>query len=88
MPRIKAPEASANPDFVLTTRLLHEFRNLWVHEFRESGIDAVKFTRLSVVALTQLSAILAVDVGMTVEQFKAVCGAQFDEAHKQAPKFG
>lgn len=76
------------PDYEAVTKMLAEYRESWNKQFTESGMDAVKFSRLSVVALTQIAAIVAVDVGMTVDQFSNVCRAQFTEAHKRAPRFG
>lgn len=82
------PPEELDPDFVLTTKLLNEYKDKWNEQFQTSEIDAVKFSRLSIVALTQWAAILAVDVGMQPQQFVAVCNIQFGEAHKRAPRFG
>lgn len=84
MPKInKAPEQS--PDYLMTVKLIEAFRKVWVEQ--STGVEPVLFSRLSVVALTQLSAMLGVDVGMTQEQYMAVCQANFIEAFRKAPKF-
>ena len=80
------PEQSK--EYELAAQLLGDFRDLWVDKFKRAGADSVLFSRMSVVALTQLSAIIAVDVGMSLEQFVNVCAAQFSEAYKKAPRFG
>lgn len=85
MPKVN--DKPANPDFDLTIKLVNEFRQCWVDEFTKAGIDAVKFSQLSVVALTQLAAVLAVDVGMTGEQFTNICRAQFADLYKRSPRF-
>lgn len=72
----------------LANDLLTAFRNTWVNEFKKAGGSQVTFARISVVALSQLAAMVGVDVGMNTEQFTNVCKANFDEAHKRAPKFG
>lgn len=90
MPRIKvnAPAVTGpSPEYLLTVKLLNEFRQSWINQMQESGVSQVLYSRLSVVALTQVAAIAAVDVGMTPEQFVDVCRANFDEALKKAPKF-
>jgi hypothetical protein len=46
------------------------------------------FQRLSVVTLTQIGSVAAIDCGLTEEQFLATCKANFNEAHKQAPRWG
>lgn len=84
----KPSEPEPTPEFLLTVKLLSEFRQLWVDQFKESGVSAVLFSRLSIVAMTQIAAIVGVDVNMTQEQFMAVCRANFDEAFKKAPRFG
>lgn len=84
----KPPEPAPTPEYLLTVKLLNEFRQLWADQLKESGVSSVLFSRLSLVALTQVAAIVAVDVGMTPEQFLAVCRANFNEAYSKAPKFG
>lgn len=88
MPKVEMQKAEVHPDYLLTQKLIGEFRQFWIEKLRESGAANVKFTRLSVVALTQVAAILAVDAGMQPEQFTAVCMANFKEAYARAPKFG
>lgn len=88
MPKISEPKPKVSEDYILTTKLLNEFRQVWVDQMKESGVAQVKYTRLSVVAMTQVAAIAGVDVGMTVEQFISVCKANFYEAYNRAPKFG
>lgn len=82
------PEPTLTPEFILTTKLIGEFRDKWNEQQKESGVSSVLYSRLSIVALTQLAAIVGVDVGMTTEQFIAVAKANFDEAFKVAPRFG
>ncbi len=84
----KLPEAKPTPEYLLTVKLLNEFRQLWVDQMKESGVSAVLYSRLSLVALTQMAAIVGVDIGMTPEQFINVCRANFNEAYSKAPKFG
>lgn len=94
MPRLntKPPQqvqqTQLTPDYQLTMKMLTEFQQLWQKLFNESGVDAVLFSRLSVVALTQLGAVVAVDVGMTCDQFTDVCKSLFDRAYNEAPRFG
>lgn len=87
MPK-KVSKQQQSPEYVLTAKLLNEFRLVWLAQMRESGVGQVLYTRLSVVALTQVAAIAGVDVGMTVDQFVGVCRANFENAHQVAPKFG
>ena len=54
----------------------------------EKDFDALTFTKMGIVALSSYSSILAVDVGMTEEQFRALNDALFKETYRQAPKFG
>jgi hypothetical protein len=54
----------------------------------EAALEPVKYGRLSVVSLTHVAAVIAVDVGMTEEQFCDVARANFKEAYTRAPKFG
>ena len=86
MPRIQPAARSAEYD--LTVRLLTEFQQTWQRLYKQENIDAMVFSRFSLVALTQLSAVIAVDVGMSDEQFLSVCKAQFTEAFAKAPRFG
>jgi hypothetical protein len=92
MPRkVKKPAEPApvqTADYLLTVKLLNEFRHTWTEQFKEAGVSATLFSRLSLVAMTQVAAIVGVDVGMTQEQFLAVCRANFNEAYSKAPKFG
>ncbi len=88
MPKVKAPEPEQSPDYLLTQKLINEFRQFWVDKMKEEGGSQVRFSRLSVLALTQVASIVAVDVGMNHDQFTAVCLANFKEAYKRAPKFG
>jgi hypothetical protein len=82
----------SNPDissseYELFTKLLTEFRQVWLDHLKESGADPVKFSQLSVLALSQFAAIVAVDINMHPKQFEAVCNANFKTAHDKAPKF-
>lgn len=90
MPKITSKEQKVvqSPEFVLTTKLINEFRQLWIDQMKESGVSQVLYSRLSLVALTQVAAIAGVDVGMSVEQFTDVCRANFEQAYDRAPKFG
>ena len=54
----------------------------------KKDMDPATLVRLMVVAMTRYAAILAIDVGMTPEQFEAVSRANFKDAFDQAPKFG
>jgi hypothetical protein len=88
MPKASDQGTTATPEYHLVMSLVNEFRQCWVEQFTNSGgTDHVKFSQLSVVALTQLAAVLAVDVGMTPEQFTNICRAQFADLHKRAPRF-
>ena len=92
MPRVnQQPQAAEpSPDYQLTLRLLEACMTLWRTQYMDLSreVDPMKLTRLGVVAFTQVSATLGVDVGMTQEQFVAICNVQFAEAYKRAPKFG
>lgn len=91
MPKINGHKAATpinTVEYELTAKLLKAFQLAWKNEYAEAGADPVLFSRLSVIALTQLSAIVAVDIGMPLEKFVAVCGAQHEHAYAQAPKFG
>lgn len=80
-----SPEVS--PDYELTAKLLKEFQATWNEQYKEAGVDPVLFSRLSIVALSQLAAVVAVDVGMNIDQFMAVCRALHVKAFDAAPKF-
>lgn len=91
MPHVKPPASQAdanNPHYQLTLQLLSAFQTTWKAEYAKGLADPMTFSRLSMVALGQLAATVAVDIGMTQHQFTQVCRASFDEAYKQAPKFG
>lgn len=90
MPKIKPQTTNGeqSADYQLTMKMLNEFRQTWQKLYMEAEVDPMVFSRLSVVALSQLTAIVAVDVGMTLEQFSNVCRAQHEEAYRRAPKFG
>lgn len=92
MPRINgqtpAKQSEGGADYQLHIRLLTAFKTVWVEQAKQAGVDPMVYSRMSMIALSQLAAVVAVDVGMTPKQFVAVCEAQFEEAHKRAPKFG
>jgi len=91
MPRIKADTPKVedpSPEYLLHVKIVNEMRQFWVDGMRDAGVSQVLYSRISVVALSQLSAIIGVDVGMTEQQFLSVCKANFDEAFKNAPRFG
>jgi hypothetical protein len=75
------------PDFQEAVAILGEVRGLWQRLMQDTPTDPVIHTRLGVVAFTQWAAMLGVDVGMTQEQFTAVCEAQFKAAYDRAPRF-
>lgn len=77
-----------NLDYILATKLFKVFREVWLAESKEAGVDAVHHAQMSVVALAQLTAIIAVDINMPQEAFVSVCRATFDQAYRNAPKFG
>lgn len=87
MPRIVTPKPAQSPEYTLTMKLVAEFRQTWVDQMREAGVPQVQYSRLSIVALSQVASIAAVDIGMTSKQFADLCVANFNEAHKRAPKF-
>lgn len=90
MPR-KQPNGTAaeqSPDYILTTRLIEAYRETWLAEKATSGVSEMHYSRLSVVAMTMLAGVVGVDVGMSRDQFVAVCAANFDQALAQAPRFG
>ena len=88
MPKAK-PNVQESPEYQLTSMLLTEFQATWKRLYEEHGkADPVLFSRMSVVAFSQLGAIMAVDVGMSLQQFTAVCKAQHEIAYRNAPKFG
>lgn len=82
------PKQDISPEYQLTAKLLEAFRDTWVSKNGEGLADPVTFSRMSVVALSQLAAIVGVDVGMTLDQFTAICRANFQQAYEKAPKFG
>lgn len=89
MPRVK-PEPSKteqSPEYILTMKLIAEFRQTWVDQMREAGVSQVLYSRLSVVAMAQVASVVAVDVGMNAKQFGDLCVANFNEAHARAPRF-
>lgn len=88
MPRIVPEVTKVTAEFQATAKMLAAFRETWLEQLKASGIDDVRYSQLSVVAMTQLAAIVAVDVGVKLEQFTAVCQANFKEAYDKAPKFG
>lgn len=79
--------ASSNELHDIHKKLL---RDIWVTwgQHRDGSKDQVKFTRLSVVTCSQVAATCAVDVHMTEEQFLATCKANYEQASKNAPKWG
>lgn len=83
MPKMEAE----NPEYVLTKKLVSEFMKAWHEQMADSGVGQVRYSQLSVVALTQVAAIAGVDVGMNIDQFTAVCQANFKQAYDIAPKF-
>lgn len=93
MPRIvnghkpPEPENVNEPHRQLANKILIEFRDLWVEKQKLSQDDPMIYTKMSVVALTQLAAILAVDSGMSSQQFLNVCKFQFDITFQNAPRF-
>lgn len=88
-PQPEKPTGAVNndPHYQLTIQLLAAFQAAWKHEYDRSEAEPVTFSRLSMVALNQLAAMLAVDIGMNAEQFKAIAERQFAEAGKNAPRF-
>jgi len=86
MPRIEKPVQS--PQYKLALDIFNDFRNHYIKLATESKNDSIIHTRMCVVALSQLAAMLAIDVGMTPDQFLNVSRLNFDEAYKAAPKFG
>lgn len=90
MPRVtnKPPEPELTSEYLLTVKLVSEFRQAWIDQFKAAGVSQVLFSRLSLVAMTQVAAITGVDIGMNEQQFLAVCRANFQQAYANAPKFG
>lgn len=89
MPRNEGAHApQTDPHYQLTLTLLNEFKAKFAELAGKGLADPVIFSRMSTVALSQLAAVIAVDVGMTPEQFTAICRSNFDEAFKRAPRFG
>jgi hypothetical protein len=64
-------------------------RDIWATwgPHRDGFGDQVSFTRLSVITLSQVAAVCAVDVHMPEDKFLAVCKANYEQAHKVAPKW-
>jgi hypothetical protein len=89
MPRVVArpPQQEMTPDYLLTTKILNAYKDAWAIQLKESGADPMLYARLSVVAMSQWLAIVGVDIGMSQEQFLAVCKANFETAYQKAPKF-
>lgn len=88
MPKIVNGHDS-NPDYALASKMLADIKAFWAAQQAELvGEDPMRVSRLATVAFSQWAAMLAVDVGMQSYQFSAVCQANFDEAFKQAPRFG
>lgn len=71
------------------TRLLATLWKEWIkHRDENKQVDPPRYSRLSVVTLSHVAATVAVDVGMDLEQFLAVCRANFKDAYQRAPKWG
>lgn len=90
MPKVKKPEPSKteqSPEYILTMKLIAEFKQAWVDQMREAGVSQVLYSRLSVVALAQVASVVAVDIGMTAQQFGDLCVANYTQAHARAPRF-
>lgn len=89
MPKVSnAPTVTQDQDYQVMLKVLNELKAFWVAQLKESKIDEVKFSRLALVALTQWASIVAVDIGMSAEQFTNVCKANFIASYEKAPKFG
>ena len=90
MPDGNEIDISAEDLLVLHTGLMTDLLRLWMDRrelAKQIGVGPVKFSRVSIVSLSQLAAVIAVDVGLTEEQFLATCKANFAEAAKRAPRW-
>lgn len=88
MPKANGPTPIASDeDYQIMLKTLEAMRAFWIQQVRESGIDEVKFSRLGLVAITQWASIVAVDLGMSHEQFSAVCQANYKTSYAKAPRF-
>lgn len=82
------PKAQKN-DVELANLLFEEYKGLWKSQMLSATqeIDHIKFSQLSLFALTQWAAVIAVDVGLPVEKYLALCHEAFNTANKNAPRF-
>jgi hypothetical protein len=90
MPKINGsqPQSDNNePHYQLMVQLLAEYRDKFIELSKKDLADHMTFSRLNIVAMTQFGAMLAVDVGMSDDQFLNVCRSNFEEAFKRAPRF-
>lgn len=77
-----------NPEYQVATKVFKAFRDTWIEQGKEAGVDPMDYSKLSLVAMAQLAAIVAVDIHMPQDNFQNVCRACFEQAYKNAPKFG
>lgn len=88
MPKANGPTPIASDeDYQIMLKTLEAMQAFWIQQVKESGIDEVKFSRLGLVAVTQWASIVAVDIGMSLEQFGAVCQANYKTSYAKAPRF-
>lgn len=70
------------------TTLTTSLWEAWKRQHAEKEITGLEYSRIGVVALSQVGATIAVDCGLTEEQFVETAKATFKEAYEKAPKFG
>ena len=89
MPKVeKVTMVTMSPQQQLALKLFEDFRASYIKMSANNQEDVILFQRMCILALSQLAAVLAVDVAMQPDQFLNVCRCNFDEAYKNAPKFG
>jgi hypothetical protein len=60
---------------------------IWQKHRTATLLEPVAYQKVSVVATSHVAAVTAVDCKMTLDQFINVCKANYQEAHKRAPKW-
>lgn len=88
MAEVSQSEVKIPPELMVEYQRLYTGIWKWWEGMHQPEVDPVIHTKATVIALTQFIAVLAVDVGMTSEQFLKVCEAQWIAAYSKAPKFG
>ena len=81
--------SETSEEFKQAEMMLNSIKQWYFNEVeRHKGKNEEMTARIMITVLSQWASILAVDVGMSHEQFKSVCTANFEMAYQNAPKFG